>query len=1394
MRADPNCPTSVIVANPMNPPHRLQTLWNEGKRLSVEQFLESHPELELSEQGLLDLVIAEIHLRHQCGLSVESDHYIRRFPSIEDRLRDYFETFQTKTNQKIATNVLSGSQLPKIPGYEILHEVGRGGMGVVYKAIQTGLNRSVALKVILSGRFASAEDQERFRREATAIAALKHTAIVQVYQVGEINGFPFCALEFIEGGTLADLIQERPVPPKQAARLAQKIALGAHHAHENGIVHRDLKPANILLQPEGTDFQPKITDFGIAKRLLDDSNLTGTGMATGTPQYMAPEQALANKEIPVGPAADVYAIGVILHEMLTKEVPFTANNPIDLMKRVVNETPRRLSKISRNVPRDLETICLKCLEKEPHNRYPSALALAADLDRYLQGLPVKARRANPLEAGWRWCRRNPVVAGSLVSVFLVLTLSVLLTSYWALQALANAKRADAALLDQQEANRQAQLSAEEAHAQAEKAQAATLLANQQKQEIEEAKRQAEHEKKIAIEEANKALLAENDAKSKQNLLNEAKAKLESDIYQVRMNLAQNELANGQLLEVQKLLDLYSKPDSVDPRGFEWHYLNSHLCNSLYDIQADASIEGVVSSGDLVFLYNSSLVRAINMKFRGIGTIYSTAERSIRSVVISPDNKTLAISEFGRGFLSSRIVLYDLVGRRTRRIIPLNEIDANQSAKGLVFASDDLIFAAIGSEQPLPNVAGRIYGFDVETGKRLWALGQAYQISESKPATEPLMETKPIPSQPPEVIIKPRPAMPELELERSQSPRFHVPAGNLRELTPQFTGSVNAIAVVQGHWVVGGDDNGTIIAFDVKTGAVRRPSLDTTLIRGPITCFAASPNHSLFAAGSSDGRYVVWDLQTSRLKFSSTTEHRGLVRALAFSPKGDFLASGSSRGMIHIVETTSFKNVLKQPAHKNPILGLAYTQEKRQLISVGQGELPKVWTPFSNPFGGVVGYASDLSEVCSPQTGVCLVTAPNRIAGMYDMQQGEHGYEIRHPDEGHVNHLFAMNKSTGSIARISRKNTLLIFDFDRRTNQHRMPYAVGRLRPDVRCLEFVPSTNWIAIGYDNGSVQLLELGEGIDLRKSKVIESISGSVAKMSFSPDGTTAAFLVGNRLEIYSLNGKHLKTIPIPEFVPFQIRFSPDGKSIGICGHDRTKEQGMFREYRWESGEKTLEIEMHRKIARAFCYSPDGNRIVTGGDDSCVRLWDTKSGNLMLTLTDHPRFVDAVEFVDGGQTILSVGGGEIRRWEASISYVKDRHLQAIRSTQVTDIKTTFIEDNQVLLEAKLKNIGKRPIRLRESDTSYLIVSVCYDFNPPNGPKRFLRQALWGNSKIDTDMIIQPGESIPLRIILPEAKTRPEGPLRCQIELSWNDWVQIEDRYFRFETDPPRTAETQEPR
>jgi eukaryotic-like serine/threonine-protein kinase len=373
---------------------------------------------------------------------------------------------------------------PAPPGYDMLGVLGRGGMGVVYKARQVKLNRTVALKMVLAGAHASPDQLARFNTEAHAVARLQHPNIVQIYEVGEQDGLPYFSLEFVDGGPLDKKIAGKPQPPREAAQVVETLARAMAFAHQRHIIHRDLKPGNVLLTADGV---PKITDFGLAKAVEEDSGATRSGTILGTPSYMAPEQAWG-KVHEIGPLADQYALGAVLYDLLTGRPPFHGASLLETLEQVRTREPVPPSQLQPTVPADLETVCLKCLQKEPHKRYADCQALADDLRRFLGGEPIRARPVGNAERFVRWCRRNPKLASLTIAVFTLLVAMVAGSTGFALRL---KREKDQAELLRQEADRAAE---------AEKN--ARAVADQEKLKAQKAQKLAEDNEQAADEQGN----------------------------------------------------------------------------------------------------------------------------------------------------------------------------------------------------------------------------------------------------------------------------------------------------------------------------------------------------------------------------------------------------------------------------------------------------------------------------------------------------------------------------------------------------------------------------------------------------------------------------------------------------------------------------------------------------------------------------------------------------------------------------------------------------------------------------------------------------------------------------------------------------------------------------
>jgi hypothetical protein len=403
-----------------------------------------------SDNPRLDAAVAEYLQAADAGRAPDRTAFLARHPDLAEELASFFADLDRleraappRSGPADSLHTLPPGQPPAAASptvryfgdYELLGEIGRGNMGVVYRARQMSLNRMVALKMILAGQLATEAEVIRFRAEAEAAAQLDHPNIVPIYEVGEHEGLQYFSMKLIEGNSLGDRIahgaaKDEPTSLPDAARLLATVARAVHHAHQRGVLHRDLKPGNILLDADG---RPYVTDFGLAKRTAGvNVGLTQTGMLMGTPRYMAPEQTSSAKGVTT--ASDVYALGVILYEMLTGRPPFVSGDFLELVYHIQTQEPASPRTLNAKVDRDLETVCLKCLQKQPGERYESAAALADDLERWLRGEPIEARPAGKLGRAWRWCRRNPAVAGLLAAVLLVFATGATVSTILALLA------------------------------------------------------------------------------------------------------------------------------------------------------------------------------------------------------------------------------------------------------------------------------------------------------------------------------------------------------------------------------------------------------------------------------------------------------------------------------------------------------------------------------------------------------------------------------------------------------------------------------------------------------------------------------------------------------------------------------------------------------------------------------------------------------------------------------------------------------------------------------------------------------------------------------------------------------------------------------------------------
>ena len=429
---------------------QFEAAWKAGTRPKIDVVLADVPPAERP-HILRELLILDIHYRRRRGENVTLEQYRADYPALQfERAADLFaeRSHPTPPSRDGETVQYTPSDTPPpaigrpriryLGDYELIAEIARGGMGVVYKARQISLNRIVAVKMILAGQLATKADHDRFHSEAQAAALLDHPNILPVFEVGEHEGQHYFSMGYVDGQSMAVRLSEGPLPPNEAAELVATVAEAVEYAHRQGVIHRDIKPSNILIDSKG---RPRVTDFGLAKRADSSSELTTTGQVLGTPSYMPPEQAAGHVNA-VGPLADVYALGALLYAALTGRPPFHAATQLETLQQVLQREPVALRQLNAAIPRDLETIVLKCLEKSAARRYATAQALADDLRRYLDGRPILARPVGRGEYAWRWCRRQPLVASLIAAVVATLLVGISASTYFAVRAAHYATEAD----------------------------------------------------------------------------------------------------------------------------------------------------------------------------------------------------------------------------------------------------------------------------------------------------------------------------------------------------------------------------------------------------------------------------------------------------------------------------------------------------------------------------------------------------------------------------------------------------------------------------------------------------------------------------------------------------------------------------------------------------------------------------------------------------------------------------------------------------------------------------------------------------------------------------------------------------------------------------------------
>jgi WD40 repeat protein len=1055
---------------------------------------------------------------------------------------------------------------PTVPGYVIEKELGRGGMGVVYQARRVGLSRPVALKMILANPHAGPKGVERLRQEAEAVARLRHPNIVQIYDVGESEGSPYLALEFAEGGSLVGRLRGDPQPALPAARLVETLARAIHYAHEHHIIHRDLKPANILLAPPAEPGEyglPKVSDFGLAKRLDEEGNGSHSGDVVGTPNYMAPEQAASNPR-GVGPAADIWALGAVLYEMLTGRPPFKGATPLDTVVQVLHEEPVPPGRLRPGLPRDLETICLKCLQKEPARRYASASALADDLHRFRQGRPIRARPVGPFERAGKWARRRPLSAGLLVGILAVAVLGFAgVTWQWQEARLAR----DAAL--------------------------------REKLDKEAEQQQAEQARAAAVEERKKA----------------RNALYFSRIAQSQLQWRVNDVVGA----LGSLAGCLPPHDLEDLRGWEWHYLRGLFQSELLTLndRPGAAGGGVAFSPDGRQIFSvmggqpgqdgAGKVRVWDAA-GGEGGRALPAPAGAYRLALRPDGRRLALGTAG-GVVTvcetasgAEVLRRPLHARAVAQLAfsPDGRLVASASwdrtAKIWDAASGEIRHVLAGHTAEVQSVAFRPDGRQLATGSwdntvRLWDVATGQEVQTLRAHKGPVYG----------VAYSPDGTLLATASSNGNLKTWDLVTGRVVQSLTAPAGAVLSIAFSpDGRDLAFGSGDATVRVWDVESGVQR------FIFRGhtaPVECVQFSPDaHRLVSCSPGEGAVKLWDLTRHPTRAT-------LARTRAVGEKA--------------IKVWDLTRASEKPAEGQTgpdVEALAFDADGTSLVSVTVGGRLQVWDAESGLLKGQRQLALG-DELVSPAVLADFAPGGRRLAARaradarlvlaWDVASGETVAAYR----GHTLPVYCVRHSGdgrrlvtcgGDPGRADQPHEVKVWDAA--TGAELATFAGQGLLVSAALDR---SGRWLALGGQDGAVLLADVTAG-----SAVVHVAGhkGLVTALAFSPDGTRLASAgLDRQVRVWNVtdssSGREpalqaARALAAPDFL-CDLAFSPDGRRLAGASRD------VVKMWDFDQGQEVLSLrgapQRHwdPPFNPRLAFSPDGRRLAATNWDESISLWE---------------------------------------------------------------------------------------------------------------------------------------------------------------------------------------------
>jgi WD40 repeat protein/predicted Ser/Thr protein kinase len=1059
-----------------------------------------------------------------------------------------------------------------VPGYEILGELGRGGMGVVYKARQKSLDRVVALKMILAGAHAGPAERGRFRGEAEAAATLQHRNIVHVHEVGEHDRCPFFSLEYISGQSLQQVIPDYQEPAR-AAGLIEQLALAVSFAHQHGIVHRDLKPANILFTKDGT---PKITDFGLAKRLDDEQERTRTGDILGTPAYMAPEQA-AGMIRQIGPATDVYALGAILYELLTGRPPFQAATTWDVINQVIGQEPVPPSLRRKRIPRDLETICLKCLLKDSDKRYPTALALAEDLHRFLEGRPIQARPVGWLERSRMWVRRRPAVAALIgVSAAALLALSI---GGWV--ATLQLYHREQALEAQVKANRQALI----------------------RLNVANGKNFLDGENDFAglVWFARAMSLEEDDARQAMHRLRFAAVLLDCP------RLTQLWFHRDNVTDVSFSPDgRWVLTASADRTARVWdlgtgqpRFASSLQHDSLVR-RASFSPDGrriVTASDDTLVKVWDAVTGRLIVTLRGhTGPVQDAHFSPDGACVVSDsEDKTARLWDANTGqpigdpLLHEGAVLRAQFGPDGRQVLTASSDGSARIWK--VDTASAVLTAQLKHDGPLTDACFDAQGKQVATASedgtaRLW------DAVTGAPLCDPVRHVGPVLS----VVFRPD--------GRQFATTNHSEVLFWDSKTGQSTGVgfrlysvVNRVAFsADGNRVVTGSDDNYAMVWDVNTGRPLTPPL-IHISSVHQVCF--SPDGQRIATADYTARIYELNRGTPPVPI---LKHDGPILRASFSPDGDRVLTASQDRTARLWEARTGKEVAVLRGHTQAILDTAFSRDGRRIVTASADATARIWDAATQRLLVTLkGHTGPVRRVSFSAGGSRVVTASDDAsARIWDAARGAQ-LAVLSPPSGHFHKEILdaqFSPDGGWVATASADGTVQLWDATSGKALRRV-MAHGRRVPR---LNFSPDGRRLATACVDGSAQLWDTATGEPILPTPLRHP--GPVLDISFSPDGRRVLTCAeDNTARIWSAEtGEQLVSAMRHHGSVSVARFSADGRLVATASAN-----DMGRVWDATTGEPLTPPLRHQGWGRVtdIGFNSAGDRVVTASMDGTAQMWE---------------------------------------------------------------------------------------------------------------------------------------------------------------------------------------------